>query len=229
MKIRNNNIKAILFDSGKVLNRSSTGHWFISPNFFQYVDKEKFEHIDKKKIANAFKKAQEYMDEQKIILNQEMEYKHFIEFYKIFLENVSELDMGYEEAEMLAEDLVYNNEKYVFYDDAIEVLPKLKDNYKLGIVSDAWPSLKNVYVNAKLDGYFECFVISSVLGVTKPDAKMYQTALDELNVLPKEAIFVDDNLKNVVGAMNLGICGVLLCRNKWSLGSYLLKNKKLIV
>ena len=84
MKIRNNNIKAILFDSGKVLNRPATGHWFISPNFFHYVDKEKFEQIDKKKIANAFKKAQEYIGEKKIILDQEMEYKHFSEFYKFF-------------------------------------------------------------------------------------------------------------------------------------------------
>lgn len=30
-------IKGILFNSARVLNESSTGHWFISPNFFKYV------------------------------------------------------------------------------------------------------------------------------------------------------------------------------------------------
>ena len=45
---------------------------------------------------------------------------------------------------------------------------------------------------------------------------MYQTALDELNVIAQETVFVDDNLNNVKGAMKLGINGILLCRNKAS-------------
>lgn len=36
------NIKAILFDSGRVLNKPVTGHWFITPNFFSFVDENKF-------------------------------------------------------------------------------------------------------------------------------------------------------------------------------------------
>lgn len=118
-------------------------------------------------------------------------------------------------AEMLAKDLVYNAEKYEFYDDAIKVIPKLKEKYKLGIVSDAWPSLLDVYANKNLDGYFDCIVISSILGVTKPNPKMYQIALNELNLSPHEVIFIDDNLQNCKGAMKLGIKSILLCRNKW--------------
>lgn len=41
MTSKKGNIKAILFDSGRVLNQSSTGHWFISPRFFEYVDHRK--------------------------------------------------------------------------------------------------------------------------------------------------------------------------------------------
>lgn len=29
----NKNIKAFLFDAGKVLNEPASGHWFVSPNF----------------------------------------------------------------------------------------------------------------------------------------------------------------------------------------------------
>lgn len=64
------------------------------------------------------------------------------------------------------------------------MIPKLKEKYKLGIVSDAWPSLLDVYANKNLDGYFDCIVISSILGVTKPNPKMYQTALNELELSP---------------------------------------------
>ena len=40
------------------------------------------------------------------------------------------------------------------------------------------------------------------------------TALQELNIKPEEAIFVDDSLKNCMGALAVGINTVLLCRNK---------------
>lgn len=62
--------------------------------------------------------------------------------------------------------------------------------------------------------YFDSFVISSFLGTTKPDEKMYITALKELNVKPDETVFIDDNLKNCKGAINVGINAILLCRNQ---------------
>ena len=42
---------------------------------------------------------------------------------------------------------------------------------------------------------------------------MYLKAIEELMILPEEAVFIDDNLINCTGAMKLGINGVLLCRN----------------
>jgi len=86
---------------------------------------------------------------------------------------------------------------------------------KLAVVSDAWPSLKDVFAGQGLEKYFDSFVISSIIGETKPHEKMYITALEDLNVAAEEAVFIDDNLKNCQGAMNLGIQAVLLCRNKW--------------
>lgn len=43
---------------------------------------------------------------------------------------------------------------------------------------------------------------------------MYYTALEELNVKPEEAAFIDDSFKNCLGAMKVGINTILLCRNK---------------
>lgn len=81
------------------------------------------------------------------------------------------------------------------------------------MVSDAWPSLENVFIKAGLRDYFSSFVISSKLGITKPNKQMYMTALEELNVLPEEAIFIDDSIKNCDGAKDLGIKTFLLCRD----------------
>ena len=100
------------------------------------------------------------------------------------------------------------------------VISALSKEYKLGIVSDAWPSLNGVYETAGLRNCFSTFIISSILGVTKPEVIMYQTALSELGILPENTLFVDDNLKNCIGARNLGIHSALLCRNKFE---YVLK------
>jgi putative hydrolase of the HAD superfamily len=43
---------------------------------------------------------------------------------------------------------------------------------------------------------------------------MYLAALNELNVSPDKAVFIDDNLKNCMGAKKLGIKAILLCRDK---------------
>lgn len=208
-------IKAILVDSGRVLNYPQSGNWFITPNFFKYVDKDIFTRIPRDKKKLAFKKAYDYINSCKLIRTQEEEYSHFVEYYNIFFKELPELNLYTDDVKNVAEDLVYNPQKYTFFDEAASVIDLLSKEYKLGVVSDAWPSLNNVFEAAGLRKYFSTFIISSVLGVTKPEAIMYQTALDELDVLPENAIFVDDNLRNCIGAKKLGIHAVLLCRNKF--------------
>ena len=212
--IKLKNIKAVLFDSGRVLNGPVTGHWFITPNFWEYVDKSVFDSLDKIKIASAFAEADKYIVTQKLMTTKDEEYQHFIKFYEIFSSQLPELKLTTDAIENIAKDLVFNPTKYAFYDDALEVVPKLKNKYKLAIVSDAWPSLLDVYNENNMTSYFDSIVISSFLGTSKPDSKMYNTALQELDIKPEEAIFVDDSLKNCMGAMEVGINTVLLCRNK---------------
>ena len=207
-------IKAVLFDSGRVLNRPVTGHWFITPNFWKYVNKSVFDSLDNNKIASAFAEADKYIVTQKFMTTKEEEYQHFIKFYEIFSSQLAELQLTADAIKNIAKDLVFNPEKYVFYDDALSVIPKLKSKYKLAIVSDAWPSLLDVYEEKDMTSYFDSIVISSFIGTSKPDKKMYNTALQELNIKPEEAIFVDDSLKNCMGALAVGINTILLCRNK---------------
>ena len=208
------NIKAILFDSGRVLNGPVTGHWFITPNFWKYVDKDIYDSVDKIKMASAFYVADKYIMTQKLMTTKEEEYQHFVKFYDIFSSHLPELKLTHEATESIAKDLVFNPQKYVFYDDALTVIPELKGKYKLAIVSDAWPSLLDVYEENNMLSYFDPIVISSFIGTSKPDSKMYCTALEELNIKPEEAVFVDDSLKNCIGALTVGINTVLLCRNK---------------
>lgn len=208
----NNSIKAILFDSGRVLNGPVTGHWFITPNFFSYVNEKDFIAIPKEQKHIAFERAGQYISKQNLIVTEEEEYKHFLAYYKILFNHLPEIKLNKSQIEAVTKDLVYNYNKYKFFPDAVQAITKLHKDYKLAVVSDAWPSLENVFINAGMKEYFSSFVISSIHGVTKPHELMYMTALNELGVEPNEAIFIDDSIKNCDGANRIGISSFLLCR-----------------
>lgn len=207
-------IKAILFDSGRVLNRPKTGNWFISPNFYQYVSEDTIKKLNQENVNRAFRKAYDYICSQHKITTREEEYKHFYQFYSIIRKELPDLSLDRKKVAEITKDIVYNDDKYVFYDDVYEIIPKLEKKYDLGIISDAWPSLINVYEKANLHGYFKVFVISTLIGVEKPNPKMYTIALDALKIKPHEALFIDDRPSNCQGAQALGIPAMVLSRNE---------------
>lgn len=206
-------IKAILFDSGRVLNGPTTGHWFITPNFFNYVDKQDFMNIPKVRRETAFNKAGDYIRAQREILTEEEEYTHFLEYYRIFFRELPELNLQEDRVKLVAKDLVFNYNKYRFYKDVAKVIPELSLIYKLAVVSDAWPSLEKVFINAGYRAYFSSFVISSKIASSKPEPKMFETALNELKVQPENALFIDDSVFNCDGAKSLGLKTLVLSRD----------------
>jgi putative hydrolase of the HAD superfamily len=211
--IETKNIKAILFDSGRVLTYPRTGHWFMPPNFFKYVDKNKFSALDAKLVDKAFHKAAKYLDSFSFILTEEEELERFVEFYSILSSELAGLGLSREQVIEIAKDTVLNDEKFVFYEDVFEYIPELVKHYKLGVISDTWPSLDRVFKNTGVRQYFSTFIMSSVLGVLKPHELMYTTALKELGVKPEEALFIDDNIVNVEAARKLGMQGLVILRS----------------
>jgi putative hydrolase of the HAD superfamily len=77
-----------------------------------------------------------------LIQNELEELEVFIKFYNIIFKELKDFEIDSNIVENIARDTVYNDEKFVFYDDVFEVIPLLSKDYKLGIVSDTWPSLK---------------------------------------------------------------------------------------
>lgn len=52
---------------------------------------------------------------------------------------------------------------------------------------------------------FDELCFSCELGANKPGRAIYETCLNNLNLLPNECLFVDDSLENVEGALKVGI------------------------
>jgi 2-haloacid dehalogenase len=55
--------------------------------------------------------------------------------------------------------------------------------------------------------HFRDIIVSGVEKMVKPDAAIYQLALHRFGLSPDEAIFIDDNLANVVAARENGFAG----------------------
>ncbi|MEG1150362.1 MAG: HAD-IA family hydrolase [Bacilli bacterium] len=211
-----NNIKAILFDSGRTLNVPRTGHWFITPNFFKIIERDNISYTNDK-LTKAMQKAYEHIEKILLVETEEQEYEMFKEFYEIVLKELKYPNIDNDIIELLAKDNVYNDEKFLFFDDIESSLIKLKERFELGVVSDTWPSLERVFINKNLRKYFSTFVMSSVYGSCKSEKILFKIAIEELGVRPEETIFIDDSETNLDSAKEFGLIPILIdvdnCKN----------------
>lgn len=109
----------------------------------------------------------------------------------------------------LVESLLHKA-KGKFYDDVIKGLQEIKNKgYKIGLITNT----NNVDVKHFDFSLFDTVVISSEVGYTKPDKKIYLLACKNLVVDPSEAVMVGDSYNNdILAAKNAGIKGILIDR-----------------
>lgn len=206
-----NNIKAILFDSGRTLNVPRTGHWFITPNFFNIINDTSFQYTEDQ-LSEAMNKACDHINKMLLVKTEEDEFAMFKEFYEIVLKEIKYASINEEIINSLASDNVYNDDKFYFFDDVEPGLQRLKDKYILGVVSDTWPSLERVFINKSLRKYFSTFVMSSIYGSYKAEKVLLKIAIEEIGVKPEEVIFIDDSESNLVAAEDFGMIPILIDR-----------------
>jgi HAD superfamily hydrolase (TIGR01509 family) len=91
----------------------------------------------------------------------------------------------------------------------IHLIKRLKPHYKIGLLSNA-PSkyLRNILKKHSHEGLFDKIVISGEVKLVKPSSEVFHHILEKLESKPQETIFIDDNIKNVRAAEELGITGV---------------------
>lgn len=84
--------------------------------------------------------------------------------------------------------------------------------FRMGVISDTFPSLRLTLEAVGLADYFSCFVCSDQVGVMKPEPLIYQTALNQLGVSAEESLYVDDYDVEADGARALGFTAFHICR-----------------
>jgi putative hydrolase of the HAD superfamily len=93
--------------------------------------------------------------------------------------------------------------------ELVQFIQSLRPQYKIGIISNAWPDARFFHnLKFKLNTWTDGAVYSAEVKLVKPDPRIYQLALAQLDVCADESVFVDDMLVNVEAAQSLGMKGV---------------------
>ena len=95
-----------------------------------------------------------------------------------------------------------------------DLLERLKSRgFKLAVISNADGRVANDARRFGLAAHFDLIIDSQVVGVAKPDPRIFQIALERLGVAPGEALYAGDIYSiDMVGARAAGIEGRLIDR-----------------
>jgi len=100
--------------------------------------------------------------------------------------------------------------------DTHSTLKSLKAmGYRLGMITNAGDEkdVKTLIERARLADFFDRIWISADVGVRKPHPRIFEIALDSMNVRPKEAVMVGDSLNaDILGANNVGMSSIWITR-----------------
>jgi putative hydrolase of the HAD superfamily len=100
------------------------------------------------------------------------------------------------------------------YPDVVPALEAMRGaGLRLAVVSNFDERLSGILAGLGLHDRVDAVVVSSELGVAKPDAAIFRHALGRLGVQPREAIHVGDHaLEDVEGAQGAGMAALHLQR-----------------
>ena len=94
-----------------------------------------------------------------------------------------------------------------------EVLLELKKQYPMVLVSNFYGNIATVLNEFKLDGIFDTIIESAVVGVRKPDPKIFTLGVEALGMQPDEVVVVGDSMdKDIIPAAKAG------CHTVWFKG-----------
>ncbi|WP_442600342.1 HAD family hydrolase [Neobacillus sp. D3-1R] len=92
----------------------------------------------------------------------------------------------------------------------ITILQTIKRHVKVAIITNGSTQRQKAKImNTNLNSCFESIIISEEVGCSKPDKRIFELALNVLNVQAEDALFVGDDLeKDIAGCQNANIKGI---------------------
>ncbi|MFD1737448.1 HAD family hydrolase [Bacillus salitolerans] len=99
---------------------------------------------------------------------------------------------------------------FSIHQNTINIINTIKMHVKVAIITNGSTQRQKAKImNTNLNSCFDVIIISEEVGISKPDKRIFELALNVLNVQPEEALFVGDDLeKDIDGCQNANIKGI---------------------
>lgn len=140
------------------------------------------------------------------------------EEYKNQAWHMALLDCGIDDknfAKELAQKLpIERRKRSALFPETLEMLNLLKQDYRIGMVTNGAPSLQREKIESvNLEPFFEYIIISGEINVGKPNKEIFTCALEKFNAKKEDAIMVGNSLeRDVLGAKNAEIKNIWIKR-----------------
>ncbi|MBB6452318.1 putative hydrolase of the HAD superfamily [Salirhabdus euzebyi] len=195
-------IKAVFFDlDGTLLDRDSSLSHFISSQYERFY--EHFSHIDKETFMTKFIDL-----DCNGYLWKDVVYQELIKQF-----NVENLTIE----QLLADYIHMFPEHCIPFPNVKRLLAGLKKKgIKIGIITNGKELFQQKNIDSlQINTFFDSVLISEKEGLRKPDPRIFQKGLTDLNVKAEEALFIGDHIENdVYGAQQVGMLGIWKRNNK---------------
>ena len=204
-----NSIKGIIFDYGGTLDTDGV-HWF---HIFRQAYAQRLPQVSEEQLRNAYVYAERHLATHHVIEPTD----DFLSMLrkKIAIQT-SQLGIGDDAVTNgLAEDcdaLVRTNMQA-----AHRILDTLSARYPMVLVSNFYGNIHTVLSAYGLSGYFKEVIESAVVGVRKPDPKIFALGVEALGLQPHEVLVVGDSYgKDMTPAHDMGCQTIWLKGQGWS-------------
>lgn len=118
------------------------------------------------------------------------------------------LNAGFDEVEFSKSYMKHLSYASFLYDDSVALIESLSKDYRLSIITNGLKDVQNNRIKRSIIGkYFDDIVISEEVEVSKPDPRIFEHALKNLNYTDKsKVLMVGDSLtSDIQGGLNFGI------------------------
>ena len=139
-------------------------------------------------------------------INYDIFYARMVELFKEGkkgdLETIKEFNL---------ERPIWNSNLEKVYPDAQVVLKELHNRYKIGIIANQLPGLKERLKKMGLYQWIDLVVSSAEFGLAKPSPAIFTLALEKAHCLAQQAVMIGDRIDNdIIPAKALGMTTIWL-------------------
>ena len=197
--------KAIFFDAGDTLVTIPAAHEMMAA----YLEEQRFSpgrdqirQLLEQAIDRFYYNKTDYAD---TACTPESDRAFWIDIYRYMLDRLGAGNVWTEEQlhtichELY--DLFVSPKHYALFDDVADVLEQLaRRGFRLGLVSNFAPTLRDILTVHGIAHYFDPLVVSTEAGLEKPNPAIFTLALELAGLAPHEVLYVGDHETNDIWA-----------------------------